>query len=152
MSDQIAETRRLLELEYGQVRAKLDALEVNRFHVKEWSISLSSVLIALGINAGKRAVVLLCLPVAIVFALVEADYLVREQSLTARSDELEAVMESVRRNGYSAEAQTYVFGIRAVSRRGYSLKQPPPMFGTNSKAGFAYVLIILAAVVATIII
>jgi hypothetical protein len=152
MSDQVAEIRRLLELEYHQVRARIDALENIRFRLKEWAISIPGVLIGLGIGSGKRAIVLLCLPVAVLLAAVESDYLVRLQAFTARSDEIEAVMESVRRNGYSTDAEAYVFGVRAVSRLGYSLTKPPPIFGRQSRAGLAYVVIVVGAVVAAIVI
>src|SRR4051794_27530697 len=121
MSDPLAETKWLLELEYTQIRTRADAMETMRFRIKEWGISLSGILLGLGISTGTRAVVLLCVPMALLLAQVEADYLVRQRWLTARSDQLEAVMEAVRRHGYGPEAQSYVFGLRNVSRAGYSM-------------------------------
>jgi hypothetical protein len=148
VSDQLAETRRLLEFEYHHVRTRLDQLENLRFRVKEWAISISGILIALGINAGQQSVVLLCIPVALVLAMVEADYLARLQALDARSNELEGTIEAIRRDPSSIEAEAYVFGMRAVPPARQTVKGFAEMFGGQSRAGFAYVLIVIGALVA----
>jgi hypothetical protein len=147
MCDVSEETRRLLELEYLQVRGKIDRLDQARFTLKGWAITITGALMALGVQAGRASVVLLSLLVAVPMALVEADYLARQQSLTDRSDHIEGVMESMRRHGYGPEARAYVFGTRAVSLRGASLRRMPEMFGGRSRAGNLYAVIVVAVIV-----
>jgi hypothetical protein len=151
MCDEAQETRRLLELEYQQVRAKIDRLDQARFTLKGWAITLTGALVALGVQAGNRWVVLLSLLVAVPMALVEADYLARQGSLTERSDHIEDVMESIRRDGYGPKARAYIFGMRAVSLRGASMRRLPEMFGGRSRAGALYLLIIVAAVTVALV-
>jgi hypothetical protein len=108
-------------------------------------------LLALGFGRSHRWITLLSLPVAVLLGLIEADYLLRQDALRMRSDDLEEVMESLRRQAPHDRVDAYVFGLRAVSRLGYSGHGFPRMFGSRSRAGWAYATIMLVTVVSVII-
>jgi len=146
MSDEWEYTKKLLEIEYGQVRGKLTTVDDIRFKLKGWAVTLSTAFLALGFSKGQRWVMLLSLLSAALLFLVEADYLVRQESLQRRSASLEGVMECLRRNPQSNEVESYVFGLRAVSSLGVSGRRFPQMFGSRSRAGFAYLFIAIATV------
>ena len=146
MSDEWEYTRKLLEIEYGQVRGRLATLDDIRFKLKGWAVTLSTAFLALGFSKGQRWVMLLSLLAAALLFLVEADYLLRQESLQRRSDKLEQVMECLRRDPRSDEVETYVFGLRAVSRQGVTGRRFPQMFGSRSRAGFAYLFIAITTV------
>jgi hypothetical protein len=139
---------KLLEIEYAQVRSRIDAIDDIRFKVKGWAITLSSALLALGFNRGQAWIMGLSVLVAVAMCLIEADYLVRQDALLSRSDRLEEVMEHLRRHG---EADAYVFGLRAVSQQGASWRRFPRMFGGRSRAGLTYALIAAASTVGLIV-
>lgn len=143
---------KLLEIDYAQVRARIDAIDDIRFKIKGWAITVSSALLALGFNKRQGWIMLLSLLVATANCLVEADYLLRQDALLARSDELEEVMENIRRYGRNAEVDAYIFGLREVSLRGASWRRLPRMFGGRSRAGITYVLIAIASVIGLILI
>jgi len=144
--------RTLLEIEYAQVRSRMDTTDDIRFKIKGWAITLSSALLALGFNKGEGWIMVLSLLVAITMCLVEADYLVRQNALSARSDQLEEVMEHIRRYGQDAEVDAYVFGLREIRREGVSWRRFPNMFGSRSRAGLTYVLIAITSVIGLIVI
>jgi hypothetical protein len=150
MPDEMEYTKRLLEIEYAQVRSRLDAVEDIRFKLKGWAVTLSSAFLALGFNKGQRWAMLLSLLVASILFLVEADYLARHDALLRRSDELEEVMERVRRDGQCEQVDSYVFGLRTTPLLGVSARRFPHMFGRRSRAGYAYVFIVIATVIGVI--
>jgi hypothetical protein len=143
-------TKRLLELEYAQVRSRIDTIDDVRFKLKGWAVTLSSALLALGLNKGQRWVMLLSLLIAASLFLVEADYLLRRDALTKRSNELEEVMECVRRYGQREAVDAYVFGLRMTPTKGVTERRLPQMFGSQTRAGFAYVLIVVATVISVV--
>ncbi|GGJ94209.1 hypothetical protein GCM10010123_25080 [Pilimelia anulata] len=142
---------KLLEIEYAQVRTRIDAIDDIRFKVKGWAITLSSALLALGVNKNQGWIMGLSLLVAAGMCLIEADYLIRQDALLARSDQLEDMMEHIRRRGVDVEVDEYVFGLRAVSLKGVSWRHFPRMFGSRSRAGSTYVLIAIASVIGLIL-
>jgi hypothetical protein len=152
MSEELDYTKHLLEIDYAQVRSKLDAIDDIRFKLKGWAVTLSSAFLALGFNKNQRWVMLLSLLVASLLFLIEADYLLRRESLLRRSDRLEELMESIRRNEQDAEMESYSFGLRAISSRGVSGWRFPQMFGSRSRAGFTYVFIALATVISMVVV
>jgi hypothetical protein len=151
MPDELEYTKKLLEIEYAQVRSRIDAVDDTRFKLKGWAIGLSTGLLALGFNRGQRWIMLLSLPVAVLLCLIEADYLLRQDALRRRSDDLEEVMEALRRHGPHERVDSYVFGVRTISPAGYSGHGFPRMFGSRSRAGWAYVTIVVITVVSVII-
>jgi hypothetical protein len=150
MPDDLEYTKKLLEIEYTQIRDRIEAIEDTRFKLKGRAVTLSSALLALGLNKGQRWVMLLSLLVACSLFLVEADYLLRRDALTRRGNEVEEVMESVRRHGQCAAVESYVFGMRAASTQGVSGMRFPGMFGRQSRAGLVYVLIAVTTTISMV--
>jgi hypothetical protein len=147
MAEELDYTKHLLEIEYTQVRSRLDAIDDIRFKLKGWAVTLSSAFLALGFNKNQWWVMLLSLLVASLLFLVEADYLLRQESLLDRSNRLEEVMEGIRRNGQCDEVESYSFGLKAISLQGLSSTHFPHMFGSRSRAGFTYLFIAIATLV-----
>lgn len=114
MSEDLNEVKRLLALEYEQVRKKINIFDDMRFKVKGWCITVAGGLLFLGVNSHHPSICFVALGAAWVFGYIELIYVSREHILFDRSDYLEAVMESIRRNGYTSEADAYVFGIRCA--------------------------------------
>ena len=152
MPEELDYTKHLLDIDYAQVRSRIDAIDDIRFKLKGWAVTLSSAFLALGFNKNQRWVMLLSLLVASLLFLIEADYLLRRESLLRRSDRLEELMESIRRNEQGGEIESYSFGLRAISSLGVSGLRFPQMFGSRSRAGFTYVFIALATVISMVVV
>jgi hypothetical protein len=151
VSEDLEYTKKLLEIEYAQVRTRINAVEDIRFKLKGWAITLSTALLALGFSRGQRWIMVLSLPVAVLLFLIEADYLLRQEALRKRSDDLEDMMESLRRSGPPDRVDSYSFGMRAIPLGGYSGHGFPRMFGSRSRAGWAYITMVIVAVVSMIL-
>lgn len=147
MPEELDYTKHLLDVDYAQVRSKIDLIDDIRFKLKGWAVTLSSAFLALGFNKNEQWIMLLSLLVASLLFLVEADYLLRRQSLLGRSDRLEELMECIRRKGQCEETASYSFGLRAISPLGVSGLRFPQMFGSRSRAGFTYLFIALATLI-----
>jgi hypothetical protein len=117
MASNVDEVKRLLALEYEQVRSKIDTLDDMRFKIKGWCLTVAGGLLFLTINSGRAAICILALVGTCLFCYMEVIYISQEQILFDRSDYLEGVMESLRRDGkIGPQADSYVFGIRHAFR------------------------------------
>ena len=146
MTDELEETKRLLELEYHKAWDKVGSLEEARHRIKGWAITATAGILALGANARRPPIILLGLLVALPMAFVESNYLVRQQAFLDRSEELEGIMEAIRRNGLCPEAQAYVFGLGATLGRRSSGRRFRLLFSRRSSAGFLYVILVVATI------
>jgi hypothetical protein len=113
MADDLDEAKRLLALEYDQIRKKIDTFDTMRFQVKGWCLTVAGGLLFLAINSSRAAICFLALAATWFFAYIEIIYINRQQMLFDRSDYLESIMESARRGGPNgAQLDSYVFGVR----------------------------------------
>lgn len=148
--DELAETNRLLELEYHKVWDKIGSLEEGRHRIKGWAITATAAVLALGVNARRPALILLGLLVAVPMGVVESDYLVRQQAFLDRNAELERHLESIRRHGLDAAARAYVFGLGpTVDQRPAGLRWRI-MFSRRSNAGYLYLILVVVTVSAAV--
>jgi hypothetical protein len=99
MANNVDEVKRLLALDYEQARRKIDTLDDMRFKIKGWCLTVAGSLLFLTIDSGRVAVCILALVGTCLFCYMELMYVSQEQLLFDRSDYLEDVMESLRRDG-----------------------------------------------------
>jgi hypothetical protein len=114
MGSSTEEVKRLLLIEYEQVRSKVAIFDGMRFQVKAWAVTSGSAILFLALNAKKPSLGVLGVAAVLMFAYIELVYMARQEVLFRRSDELESIMEALRRDPDCMAGERYVFGIRCA--------------------------------------
>jgi hypothetical protein len=120
--DDLAEARRLLQLEYETAIGSIATFDDQRGRIKWWTIAVAGAVLALAVNSHNWLPGIIAAAAVIFFAYMDIVYMAVQQKIIDRSHELENYMEAARR-GEFAKVNKYIFGIGAAHHRKYSWRQ-----------------------------
>jgi hypothetical protein len=101
-------------MEYDRLQASIDKYDDQRFKIKGWAITAAGALFAFGVNMTQPALVAVGALLVLFFGYLEVMTMGVQAAVIARSNEVEGLLESARRDGVGPEHDAYVFGIGKV--------------------------------------
>ncbi|GIJ46581.1 hypothetical protein Val02_34670 [Virgisporangium aliadipatigenens] len=152
MSDDRPALIDLLRLEYERLQSSNDKYDDQRFKIKGWAITVAGALFALGANTKAPALPLAGAFLVLLFAYLEVMFMRLQTVIVARSNEVESLLESLRRNGPGPEHDAYVFGIGKVFMIPFSVRMIPKLVRNRQHISVFYAWLTAAMFAGTLVV
>lgn len=143
------EVRHLMELEYASARASIANFDEQRFRIKGWTITVTGALLAIAVNSDHR-LGWIAFAATFFFAYLDIVYMMIQQRVIDRSNDIESHMEAIRR-GSTNTIDAYVFGLGRVFFVKGQWRHLPKMVSSRPQIVAFYVGLAIATASATLL-
>lgn len=141
----------LLEMEYNRLQQSVDKFDGQRFQVKNWTITTSGAVLALGASADSPQIVLAGILPVCFFAFLEIIYTDMQSKVIRRSNTVERLIEAIARDRASELPLDYRFGMGQIFEDSFKLRRLPDLVARRPHIPMFYAGLMAAMVLSSVL-